>query len=78
MEEFKNDQSTLKNKPRLLLIQSLAKSMSIKAGKVLSTEEMTTLIDQLFACEMPYSNFDGKPIIVTYSLEDLDKQFKKK
>jgi len=78
LEEFKTDQSALKNKPRLLLIQSLAKSMSIKAGKVLSTEEMTTLIDQLFACEMPYSNFDGKPIIVTYSLEDLDKQFKKK
>jgi DNA mismatch repair protein MutL len=78
LEEFKNDQSALKNKPRLKLIQSLAKSMSIKTGKVLNTEEMTRMIDQLFACEMPYSNFDGKPIIVTYSLDELDKQFKRK
>jgi|SRR5690554_1288246 len=78
VEDFKTDQSALENKPREKLIQSLAKSMSIKAGKILNTEEMKQLIDELFACEMPYHNFDGNPIIVTYSLTDLDKQFKKK
>ena len=77
LEEFKSNRSELKNSPKENLIQSLAQSMSIKSGQFLREEEMTLLIDELFACEMPYSLPNGKAIIITQSLEELDKQFKR-
>lgn len=78
IESFKNEQGELNNESKAKVLQKLARSMSIKAGQRLSVEEMTGLIDELFACEMPYHLPDGKPIIITYALEDLDKQFKRK
>lgn len=78
LQEFKEDLSELKNRPKETLINALAQSMSIRSGKYMNEEEMTHLIDELFACEMPYSLPNGKPIIISYSLEDLDKQFKYK
>jgi DNA mismatch repair protein MutL len=78
IETFKNDQSELKNNPRAKMLRALARSMSIKSGKILQEEEMNQLIDELFACEMPYHLADGKPIIITYSMEELDKQFKQR
>lgn len=75
LEEFKANLNELKNNPKQQVIYSLARSMSIKSNQSLSDLEMSNLIDELFACQMPYSLPNGKPIIVTYSLDDLDKQF---
>ncbi|MBI2281640.1 MAG: DNA mismatch repair endonuclease MutL, partial [Bacteroidetes bacterium] len=55
LEQLKSNNSELKLKKVEHLASSLAKSSSIKAGKSLSEEEMSSLIDNLFACEMPYS-----------------------
>ena len=77
LEEFKQNLSELKNRPKINMIRSLAQSMSIKNERIMTQEEMTNLIDELFACEMPYNLPNGKPIIVSYSLDDLDKQFNK-
>lgn len=77
LEEFKQNLQELKNKPKINLVNSLAKSMSIKSGTSLKDAEMQNLIDELFASEMPYNLPNGKPIIVTYALEDLDKKFKR-
>jgi len=78
LENFKNEQGNLNNEVRAKMLQKLARSMSIKSGQHLTEEEMTQLIDELFACEMPYHLPNGKPIIITYALEDLDKQFKRR
>jgi DNA mismatch repair protein MutL len=51
--------------------------MAVKSGKELRQEEMNNLIDELFACKMPYSTPSGKPTITTFSLDDLDRRFKK-
>lgn len=77
LEEFKENLSELKNSPRENVIRSLAQSMSIKKNRVMTQEEMIQLIDELFACEMPYSLPDGKVIVINYSIEDLEKQFNK-
>jgi DNA mismatch repair protein MutL len=53
----------------------LASNMAIKSGQKLQEKEMEGLIDQLFACEMPYSLPNGKPIVITLSLEELGKKF---
>lgn len=53
----------------------LASNMAIKSGQKLHEKEMESIIDQLFASEMPYSLPNGKPIVITISLEDLAKKF---
>lgn len=77
LENYKQNLQELRSDKRENLARSMAKNLSIKAGKSLSQEEMNNLIDELFACKMPYSTPWGKPTISTFSLEDLDKRFKK-
>lgn len=76
LEEFKLNHSITKDKPKINLIHALANSMSIKSGTVLHIKEMSHLVDQLFATEMPYHLPNGKPIIINYNLEELNKKFK--
>ncbi|MGB0882834.1 MAG: DNA mismatch repair endonuclease MutL [Vicingaceae bacterium] len=75
LEQFKLNESELKLKKHENLAISMARSASIKSGKKLSYEEMKALVDQLFACEMPYSLPNGKPTIITLNLDDLNQQF---
>jgi DNA mismatch repair protein MutL len=77
IENYKQNLLELKSDKRENLARSMARNMSIKSGKPLSQEEMNNLIDELFACKMPYSTANGKPTITTFSTDDLDKRFKK-
>lgn len=77
LENFKQNQQELKLNKRENIARSMARNMSVKSGKALSQEEMNSLIDELFACKMPYSTPGGKPTVSTFSLEELDKRFKK-
>jgi len=77
IENYKQNMIELRSDKRENLARSMAYNMAIKAGKPLAQEEMNGLIDELFACKMPYSTPSGKPTITTFSLEDLDRRFKK-
>ncbi len=77
LENYKLNLQELKLERRENLARSIARSTSIKSGKVLTQEEMNLIIDELFACRMPYSSPNGKPTITTFSSEELDKRFKK-
>lgn len=57
------------------LARSLAISASVKKGKMMTDTEMHTLIDQLFACEMPYQSPGGKKCFIFVELEDIQKRF---
>ena len=57
------------------LMTIVASSMAIKSGQKLQEREMKHLIDELFACEMPYALPNGKPTIITLSLDELGKKF---
>lgn len=56
--------------------RSLSISTSIKGGQRLEVSEMQHLIDELFACQVPFRGLNGQPCFVTYDLEDLAKQFR--
>jgi DNA mismatch repair protein MutL len=75
LEDYKNNLSELKLNKQESLARSLSKKSGIKTGRTLSEEEMLNLIDELFACENPYSTPTGKRIINTFTLDTLDKQF---
>ncbi len=77
IENYKQNLQELKSNKRENIARSMARNMCIKSGKALSHEEMNNLIDELFACKMPYSTPSGKLTITTFSSEELDKRFKK-
>ena len=54
---------------------ALARQLAIRAGERLDEREMEHLVDELFACEMPYHLPNGKPIVITLPLEELNKRF---
>ncbi len=57
------------------IARSMARSASIKRGQVLGVPEMQAIIDQLFACALPYKSPSGKNCFITFSLEELTKRF---
>lgn len=57
------------------LARSMALGSAIKKGQKLSKEEMKTLIDELFACESPYTSPGGKKCFINFEISDLEKQF---
>ncbi len=59
------------------LAKSIACKAAIKAGKRLTRKEMLNLINQLFACQMPYFCPHGRPLIIKLPLVEFEKRFKR-
>jgi DNA mismatch repair protein MutL len=55
---------------------SLAQSSSIKSGQRLTSEEMSDLIDRLFACANHNFTPDGKKIMTIWSQDDIESRFR--
>ncbi len=74
LEQYKNEVDvSLNNAERIAA--SMARSAATRRGIPLSIREMTELIDQLFACAMPFKSPNGRNCFISYSIEDLTKQF---
>ncbi len=62
------------------LLENIARSMSAKMkipkGQSLSDVEMRELIDQLFACQMPYTSPSGKKCFITFGLDEVEQRFR--
>lgn len=78
IEQFKKNLAITKLNRRENLAKSLAHSSAIKAGKLLGVEEMKALIDELFACENPYTAPNGRHVFVSFGLDELEKRFENK
>ncbi len=57
------------------LARALARSTALPAGRTLSEEEMQQLIDQLFACSMPYKSPSGRRCFLTFDFDELERRF---
>ncbi|MDP6908113.1 MAG: hypothetical protein QF371_01345, partial [Flavobacteriales bacterium] len=75
LEEFKQSGNLSTSKRQEKLAQAMARKASIEHGKVLHVKEMNQLIDELFACNQPYAAPNGKPTLITLSLDELEKRF---
>ena len=58
------------------LALSFARSVAINYGKPLSVEEITDIVNRLFACPTPNFTPDGKKILTVLDDEDMDKKLK--
>ena len=57
--------------------KSVACKAAIKAGKKMSKKEMLALINDLFACEVPYFCPHGRPLIIKMTLHEFEMKFKR-
>ncbi len=74
LEQYKNNLD-LKLNVRENIARSMAKSAAIKRGQLLTPPEMQSLIDRLFACELPYKSPSGRNCFITFELDELEKRF---
>ncbi|CAG5079413.1 DNA mismatch repair endonuclease MutL [Parvicella tangerina] len=69
------DNASLVTKEKDQMAWNLAKSGSIKRGKLLSLEEMNMLIDELFGCASSEYDFKGNKIVVRMEESEIDEKF---
>ena len=66
----------VKEEVQSILALTLAKAAAIVPGQVLTNEEMTGLVDGLFAVATPIYSPDGKTVLSVIIDDDLEKLFK--
>ncbi len=69
--------SDVKEEVQSILALTLARAAAIVYGQVLSNEEMSNLVDSLFACTSPNYTPDGHVVLATIKEEDIEKLFNK-
>ena len=72
---YKENQKSWKQEKGKAIAKIFAKKNSIKAGEKLQSEEMNQIIDELFACEMPFSSISSQPTAIVIELNELIKRF---
>ena len=64
------------------IIDEMVKIMScraaVKAGDKLTTEEMTSILDSLYRCELPFTCPHGRPTVIELKVPELEKMFRRK
>ncbi|MEN8839384.1 MAG: hypothetical protein ABF238_02620, partial [Flavobacteriales bacterium] len=75
LEQVKNNQDKLNLDIQESLVRAMSYNMSIKKGKQLTDIEINNLVDELFACEQPEYAPNGKKTYLTFTLDELNKQF---
>ncbi len=75
LDRYKSYKDTSNTAVRDNLAKSLSCRSAIKTGKVLNTTEIQVLIDDLFACDMPYACPHGRPTMIKISIDELDRRF---
>ena len=76
LDSYKNECDAWKSDTHKYLAKKLALNNSINTGKILNTQEMNQLVDELFACETPFVSIHNKPTVIILEMNELLKQFK--
>jgi DNA mismatch repair protein MutL len=56
----------------------MAKNLAVKIQRVMKIEEMNHLIDELFACKIPYTTIEGKSTLSVITLDEIENKLKMK
>ena len=74
LQQEKNDEK-LKVSSKERIAKVLAKSLAIKSGKKLEMQEISLLVNNLFACNLPTVCPNGNPTIINITFNDISKHF---
>jgi DNA mismatch repair protein MutL len=75
LQKYREYNNSLKLDARKKVAVAFASRTAIPRGKRLTTFEMETLIDQLFACDEPYKDPLNKPTLIYVSMEEIGRRF---
>jgi len=76
IEEVKQSTGDGVTAHRESIARQLAGSAAIKAGQSLTDQEMSDLVEKLFACDQHHYGPDGKPVMVIISDADIQSRFR--
>ncbi|HSR33922.1 MAG TPA: DNA mismatch repair endonuclease MutL [Anaerolineae bacterium] len=75
LEILRQGDDLLATRSEQRLIAAVCKRAAIKAGQTLSADEMQQLVRQLEQCESPRTCPHGRPTVLHFSVEQLEKEF---
>lgn len=75
LDSYKNESDVWKLDRQNYMAKKLAQSNAIKSGKTLILEELNQLVDELFACESPFTSIHNKPTSIVIEINELLKRF---
>lgn len=75
LEMVRQDDDPLAARAEERMIAAICKRAAVKAGQSLSPDEMQQLVRQLEQCESPRTCPHGRPTIVHFTVEQLEKEF---
>lgn len=78
IEQFKRNKAELSLAKQENIARALAKRSAMKIGVHLTSLEMTSLIDQLFACNISNYSPSGELTYITFTLDKLESFFNQK
>ena len=74
IDQIRENPDGLKRQSENLLIQMISKS-TVKRQKKLNDLEIKGLLNELAQCQHPYSCPQGKPVVINFSENDLNRRF---
>lgn len=75
LEQYREYEQVRNTDARDNLAASFACRASIKTGDTLSIAEMRQLVEDLYATSLPYVCPHGRPVVVEFPLQELDRRF---
>ncbi len=75
LEQYKHFSMDVSFNKREKLLRSMAWQQSVKAGTFLDKKEITSLVEELFACGICNTTPNGKPVFLEFKKDELDKMF---
>ena len=73
--DIRNGEVNVQNNLMQYVVQTLASKSAVPYGKCLTTEEMTQLCNNLFACQSPSISPTGKKVFTIIDNADIDNRF---
>jgi DNA mismatch repair protein MutL len=75
LEDIKNEIPETSFSQLDIMAKSLAKSMAIKTGTLLTPAEQEDIVGRLFSCKEPNHSPYGKPTFISMDINEIDKKF---
>jgi DNA mismatch repair protein MutL len=76
LEKLQNSPGVRNSEKKQQFVLGLSKSLSVRRGQKLHSEEQAALVENLLACKVPDLTPDGKPTIFFIGFDELIKKFK--
>jgi DNA mismatch repair protein MutL len=78
IEDFEEDETPLQAEMEEKIIARVCKRAAIKAGQTLTTAEQEALLSDLEACDIPLTCPHGRPTMIHFSIDLIERQFGRK